>query len=396
MAESKTPLLDELEKGQWPSFVSEIKKAAAKKENSKELLEQLEKSYENNVGYWKHGGIVGVKGYGGGVIGRYSALPEQFPHVAEFHTVRVNQPSGFYYNTKALRGMMKIWDKYGSGLTNMHGSTGDAVLLGTTTQNLQPCFDELADNGWDLGGSGGGLRTPSGCLGMSRCEFACFDSMDFIQEVTQKFQNEIHRPAWPYKFKIKASACPNDCAASTARSDFAVIGTWRDTLRIDQAKVNEYVNNGFDIQNLVVKPCPGKALEWDANAKELKFCAENCVRCMNCINKMTKAVKIGKDRGVSILIGGKAPVVKSAFIGWVLVPFMKMDTYDEIFGLIERITEYFDEHAKARERTGELIYRVGMGNFLRGVGLSPAPQMVFAPRANPYIFWQDEEVIKHG
>ncbi len=32
MADIKTPLLDELEKGPWPSFVKEIKKAAQKSE----------------------------------------------------------------------------------------------------------------------------------------------------------------------------------------------------------------------------------------------------------------------------------------------------------------------------------------------------------------------------
>ena len=397
MTQSKTPLLDELEKGHWPSFVTEMKRAGAKKENSRDLVDQLEKSYANKLGYWKHGGIVGVKGYGGGVIGRYSALPEEFPNVAEFHTVRVNQVSGFFYTTKALRNLCTIWDKYGSGLTNMHGSTGDIILLGTTTQNLQPCFDELSDNGWDLGGSGSALRTPSGCLGMARCEYACIDSMDFIHEVTCRFQDELHRPAWPYKFKIKCSACANDCAASTARSDFAVIGTWRDSLKINQDAVREYADKGFDIQGRVCDVCPGKALAWDAEAKKLEFKAEDCVRCMHCINSMTKAIKIGDDRGVTIMIGGKAPVVKSAFIGWVLVPFMKCEApYTEMYDLVERITEYFDEHGKARERIGEVIYRVGMANFLRGIGVDPVPQMVFAPRANPYIFWQDEEVVQHG
>ncbi|HMM20270.1 MAG TPA: dissimilatory-type sulfite reductase subunit alpha [Selenomonadales bacterium] len=397
MADSKTPCLDELEKGAWPSFVTEMKKAAAKKASSEDLLGQLELSYQDKIGYWKHGGIVGVKGYGGGVIGRYSAKPEQFPHVKEFHTFRVNQVPGFFYSTKALRELCAVWDEYGSGLTNMHGSTGDIILLGTNTENLQPCFDALSEQGWDLGGSGGGLRTPSGCVGMARCEFACIDSMDIIQEITRHFQDALHRPAWPYKFKIKCSACANDCTAATARSDFAIIGTWRDTLRIDQEAVREYVAGGFDLHGLVVGKCPTKALEWNDSRKELKFYAEDCVRCMNCIDRMPKAIRPGLDRGASILIGGKAPVVKSAFIGWVLVPFMKVEPpYTELFELITRVTEYFDEHAKSRERIGELIYRIGMGNFLRGVGLPPVPQMVSAPRANPYIFWQEEEVVQHG
>ena len=105
----KTPMLDDLEKGAWPSFVKEIKKAAVKKEAAKDLLGILERSYKDKFTHWKHGGIVGVLGYGGGVIGRYCDLPEEFPGVAHFHTVRINQPSGFYYTSKALLEIMDIW-----------------------------------------------------------------------------------------------------------------------------------------------------------------------------------------------------------------------------------------------------------------------------------------------
>ncbi len=40
-----TPLLDELEKGPWPSFVTQIKEAAETKESSGALLRLLERSY---------------------------------------------------------------------------------------------------------------------------------------------------------------------------------------------------------------------------------------------------------------------------------------------------------------------------------------------------------------
>ena len=45
----KTPLLDELEKGPWPSFVTEMKRAAAKNPSADDLLGLLEKSYEDNM-----------------------------------------------------------------------------------------------------------------------------------------------------------------------------------------------------------------------------------------------------------------------------------------------------------------------------------------------------------
>ncbi len=391
MAESKTPLLDQLESGPWPSFVAEIKRMAPEKPAAKDLLGQLEVSYEEKRGHWKHGGIVGVMGYGGGVIGRYSDMPERFPNVAEFHTVRLNQPSGWFYNTETLRKICDIWDKYGSGLTNMHGSTGDIVLLGTVTENLQPAFNEFSSNGFDLGGSGSDLRTPSCCCGQARCEFACFDTMALCHDLTMTYQDELHRPMWPYKFKIKISGCPNDCVAAIARSDFAIIGTWRDDIRIDQEAVREYVKNGLDIQDLVIDRCPTGCISWDGN--ELTIDNKECTRCMHCINKMPKALRPGEDKGASILIGGKATILQSAFLGWVIVPFVKVEEpYEEIKDLLEKIWEWWDEHGKVRERIGETICRLGMRNFLRAVELEPIPQMVFRPRANPYFFWWPEEV----
>jgi len=393
MEEGKTPLLDELEKGDWPSFVTEIKRAAKKSKSAADLLQQLESSYVAKIGHWKHGGIVGVKGYGGGVVGRYSDAADRFPNVKEFHTIRVNQPAGFFYTTKKLRQLADIWDKYGSGLYNMHGSTGDIILLGTTTENLQPCVDELSEIGFDLGGSGGAMRTLSCCVGQARCEKACINSMDIIRDLTLHYQDFIHRPQWPYKFKIKVSACSNDCAAASARSDFAIIGVWRDAIRIDNAAVTEAVDKGFDIFNRVVRKCPSEALNWDPAKKQLMVNAEDCVHCMHCINMMPKAISIGRDRGAAILIGGKAPVVKGAMIGWVLVPFMKMEApYTELKDLIYKVTDWWAEHGKNRERVGELIERVGLSEFLDAVGLKPLPQMVRAPRSNPYIFWTKEEV----
>ena len=381
-----TPLLDELEKGPWPSFVKEIKKSA-KSPMVQDLLGQLERSYAEKVGHWKHGGLVGVQGYGGGVIGRYNDLAEEFPGVSEFHTVRVNQPSGWFYTSDALRTLCDIWDAHGSGLTNMHGSTGDMVLLGCRTTELEPIFKKLTDAGFDLGGSGSDMRTPSCCNGMARCEWACYDTMAFCNDMTQTYQDELHRPAFPYKFKIKAAGCPNDCVASVARSDMSVIGTWRDEIQVDQAQVKEYAKK-LNIERDVCGRCPTKCITFDAAKSTIAVDDENCVRCMHCINAMPKALAPGKDRGATILIGAKAPIVKGALLASVLVPFIKMEApYEDIKELIAAMWDLWAEHGQNRERIGEFIQRVGLGNFLEQIGLDPAPEMVVQPRTNPYIYY---------
>ena len=83
----ETPLIDELEKGPWPSYVKELKRAAKRSPMAADLLRVQEKSFREKKTLWKHGGIVGVRGYGGGVIGRYVQDPVEFPAVEDRKSV---------------------------------------------------------------------------------------------------------------------------------------------------------------------------------------------------------------------------------------------------------------------------------------------------------------------
>jgi len=409
MAKHDTPMLDELEKGPWPSFVTDLKRQAESHPECWDILGQLELSYKDKITHWKHGGIVGVFGYGGGIVGRYSDVPKQFPGVEHFHTVRINQPSGLYYSTQNLRDLMDLWDKYGSGMTNMHGSTGDMVLLGTRTENLEPLFWDLThDLKQDLGGSGSNLRTPSCCLGESRCEWACYDAQDLCYHLTMHYQDEIHRPAFPYKFKFKFSGCANDCVAAIARSDFAVIGTWKDDIQMDQAAVKEYIagnypsNAGahkdgdwgaFDIKKEVIDLCPTECMWMEGD--ELKIDNSECNRCMHCINVMPRALRPGKEKGATICIGAKAPILDGAQFATMIIPFIKISKeseYEEVIDVIEKIWDWWMEVGKNRERVGETMQRIGLPTFLSVMEVEPIPQHVKEPRSNPYVFWKEEEI----
>ncbi|RWX51941.1 dissimilatory sulfite reductase alpha subunit [Candidatus Electrothrix marina] len=409
MAKHDTPLLDELEKGPWPSFVTDMKRQAETHPECWDILGQLELSFKDRITHWKHGGIVGVFGYGGGIVGRYSDVPKQFPGVEHFHTVRIAQPSGLYYSTKNLRSLMDLWDKYGSGMTNMHGSTGDMILLGTRTENLEPLFWDLThDLDQDLGGSGSNLRTPSCCLGDSRCEWSCYDAQDVCYHLTMHYQDEIHRPAFPYKFKFKFSGCPNDCVAAIARSDFAVIGTWKDDIQVDQAGVKEYMagnypaNGGahagrdwgaFDIKKEVLDICPTECMWMEGD--ELKIDNSECTRCMHCINVMPRALKPGKEKGATICIGAKAPILDGAQFATMVIPFIEVskdNEYENLIDVIEQVWDWWMEVGKNRERVGETMQRIGLPTFLKVMEIDAMPQHVKEPRSNPYVFWKEEEV----
>ena len=390
----ETPLLDELKKGKWVSFVREIERAAEKSERTEDLLGQVEESYRDKVNHWKHGGMAGVKSYGAGMVGRFSEFPDKYPGIKECHSMRIIPSAGFFYNSYFLRKLADISEKHAGGLLNFHGATGNIQILGMSQAEAEDVFQAIAELGFDLGGSGSDLRTPSCCAGQARCEFANYDTMKICHDLTEEYLDELHRPAFNYKFKLKFSGCANDCVASAARSDLAFIGTWKDKIKINQDEVKNYVKK-FKVQKYVLDKCPTKCMWFEGD--NLVIDDENCVKCMHCINEMPKALRAGDEKGASILIGAKAPLVTGPRMGMMLVPFYDINEdakndYEWLKGLISNMWEFWDEYGVSRERIGELIGRVGLNTFLEGIGLEPIPEMVEHPRSNPFIkFTEDEE-----
>jgi sulfite reductase alpha subunit len=416
-----TPNLDELEKGEWPSFVTGLKRLAKEKDLMVDLLGQLETSYKTRKGYWK-GGTVGVFGYGGGVIPRFTELKNEdgsakFKDAAEFHTLRVMPPPGMHYDTATLRQFCDIWEKHGSGLIALHGQSGDIMFQGCTTDNVQKAFDEFNEMGFDLGGAGPAVRTSMSCVGAARCEQSCYDEAKAHRAVLNTFLDDLHRPSLPYKFKFKFSGCANDCMNAIQRSDMAVIGTWRDNIRTDEELAKKwFAKHGMDeLVNDVVARCPTKTFQLkeigkvkkgehissvavsDTHAVEIDN--QDCVRCMHCINVMTGALAPGKDKGATVLVGGKSHLKIGGLMGTVVIPFMKLDTDEEVEVLVDfaqRTIDFFAENALEHERTGEMIERIGLSNFLDAMEIDADPAMISSPRMNPYVRtdgW-DEEVAK--
>ncbi len=400
-----TPHLDQLEDGPWPSFVTGLKRlrdtqGAQYAPMMNDLLGQLNHSYENRRGYWK-GGTLSVLGYGGGIIPRFSEVSEQFPESKEFHTLRVMPPAGNHYTTDLLRQLCDIWERHGSGLIAFHGQSGDIMFQGCTSENAQIAFDELNEIGFDLGGAGPALRTAMSCVGHARCEQSCFDGVKAHRGIINRLLDEMHRPSMPYKFKFKFSGCGNDCVNAIHRADFAVIGTWRDDIKINQEKVKEHIaekGRKYTIDT-VVSMCPTRAISLhDDDTMEIDN--KSCVRCMHCINVMTKALSPGDDRGASIMIGGKRSLKVGDLMGTMIKPFIKLETEEDFEALedfAEEVMEFFADNALEHERIGECIDRIGVPAFLEAMDIPADPNMVNHPRTSSYVRTDDfdEESAKY-
>ena len=75
---------------------------------------------------------------------------------------------------------------------------------------------------------------------------------------------------------------------------------------------------------------------------------------------------------------------------------LKNDAVEKIVEMAGEIIDFFAENALEHERTGEMIERIGLVNYLEGIGLEVDPNMVGNPRQSSYIRMDgwDEEAEK--
>jgi sulfite reductase alpha subunit len=76
------------------------------------------------------------------------------------------------------------------------------------------------------------------------------------------------------------------------------------------------------------------------------------------------------------------------------MPLKTDEDYEALVDLGQKVIDFFAENALEHERTGEMIERIGLVNFLEGIGVDIDANMVSTPRTNPYVRtdgW-DEEV----
>jgi sulfite reductase alpha subunit len=150
----------------------------------------------------------------------------------------------------------------------------------------------------------------------------------------------------------------------------------------------------YVIDNIITR-CPTNAITLEDN-DDITIDNQNCVKCMHCLNVVPKALHPGDDKGATVLMGGKRTLKIGDLMGTVIKPFVKLETqedWDYLVELAEKTIDYWADNALEHERCGEMIERIGLQNFLDGIGEDVDPNMVANPRESSYVRvddWDDE------
>jgi sulfite reductase alpha subunit len=79
-------------------------------------------------------------------------------------------------------------------------------------------------------------------------------------------------------------------------------------------------------------------------------------------------------------------------MGTVIVPFLRLESeedYEKLVELAEETIDFWAENGLEHERCGEMIERIGLVNFLEGIGVDVDPNMVTDPRQSSYVRMDD-------
>jgi sulfite reductase alpha subunit len=85
----------------------------------------------------------------------------------------------------------------------------------------------------------------------------------------KRVNDAIVTPSYPYKFKIKFSGCPMDCARAQ-RADIGFIGTLEGAPEVDSGLFRRFVEEGRVDPRDLVSGCPSGAITWDEERRDLR------------------------------------------------------------------------------------------------------------------------------
>ncbi|CCC81095.1 dissimilatory-type sulfite reductase subunit alpha [Thermoproteus tenax] len=373
-------ILEELEKGPWPSHVRELRK-------TRYPLHIYGVGLVARKTPWGPGAVK-VEFVNTGVLSRWSR--PWVPNGGEETHFRIFHTPGKFWKTDFVRQITKISRELGVGLIEIVGQTG-AFVLNLTKDKAEEMVDALRSIGTDVGGSGDAIRALNACVGPALCEFALYDTLKWYAEFhkDKRVNDAIATPNFPYKFKIKFSGCPMDCARAN-RADLGLIGVWEGAPEVDQELLRRKIEAGeVDPKELAAR-CPSGAITWDG--KELKIDGAKCKKSMECIRRAFPAIKPGRKRKVAVVIGGG---VKGRFgpkLGW-FVGYLDPEDHQKAIDLAFKLIEPWDKEAQPKYRLGDYIMQVGIENFVKkaGIELEGMPPLAKMGDEVPYAVLSKEE-----
>lgn len=366
-------IVSEIEKGEWPNFIKEAKK-------TRYPVDLYGASLHLKRDLFTTGGYVSVPGAPTGILMRVSSRPD----IGEStNVVRVLIPSGNFLTSDMLDKFCDFADEYGVGMIHALSTGQNVEIPGIPKEKIKEFVGKFREAGFEIGSTGDAFRNTTACVGTTLCEYANLNTMKFRDDFYDRYNDYAKYPTFPYKLKVKISGCPLDCGRTTQKADVGIVGAWRGAPEVDQEKLKELNDDALDD---LIRSCPTLAISREDEGISIK--GEDCTQCMLCLRKGKGAIKPGAEKQYLIYVGGKLRGKRGPLSSKLLT---RVDTIEEAMDEIEKLSDVFAEHAARKERLGDLIFRIGMEEFLKLLDMVPRPLNIKELRTNVFYPISKEE-----
>ncbi len=298
---------------------------------------------------------------------RYHTIPRPgvLRHVSEAGAVltSVRAASPRLVSTDWVRQICDIADRHCGGyvrFTTRH----NVEFLVSDEDRVPGLLAELDAKGFLVGGTGAAISNVVHTQGWIHCKSAVTDASGLVKSIMDRlhpyFTGQVAVPA---RLRIAVACCVNMCGACHC-SDIAIVGIHRTVPRVN----HDIASKSCEIPSTVAS-CPTGAIRPNPKLKSVEINEERCMYCANCaaVCPAIDAMDAEND-GLSIWVGGKVSNARTPpKFSRLAIPYLPNHPprWPETTDAVEHLVKVWCARAKAGERMGEWIDRIGWERFFQ-------------------------------
>lgn len=249
---------------------------------------------------------------------------------ADFFAIRFKSAAG-RFTTAQLLSIRELADKFGAGVVNLT-SRQEISIPFVRKENFDEMKNFCATHELAISPIGTIFKQVTACQGTQTCSAGIIDSPKIALELERRHGGR----ELPCKITCSVTGCPNNCMKVEA-NDIGIKG----------AVEPQFVRENCIYCGACAKICPVGAIEVSRPLWTID--RQRCINCGRCVKVCRKSALRG-EVGFKIYFTGRS-----------FLPLIRDE--DTLYQIVDTALEYFDTHAKTRERLGKMFERLGAEEF---------------------------------
>jgi len=288
--------------------------------------------------------------------------PGVLHHVAEsgdeVWTVRAGTQRQMDVGT--VRKLCDIADQYAEGHVRFTIRSNIEFMVSSTEQ-VQPLIDKLAEEGFPVGGTGNSVSMIAHTQGWLHCDIPATDASGVAKSLMDELYQEFINEDMPNRVRLSTSCCQINCGG---QADIAV-----NIQHTKPPRINHDLVANICERPAVVARCPVAAIRPALvdGKPSLEVDESKCVCCGACYPPCPPMqINDPENSKIAIWVGGKNSNARTRPMLHKLVAAGLPNNpprWPEVAGVVRKILDTYKNDARAYERMGEWIERIGWKRF---------------------------------